>query len=569
MPKIFYGWIIIAAMGVMNFAIQGAGLFNMGLFIIPMCRDIGISRSMFGWLVTSRSLAGGLSTFLLGYLVDRFGSRCLLPLSALITGLCMIGFGLSDQVKYLFPLFILIGLAGLAAGGGGVLTAVPVAKWFVRKRGLAIGIATLGTGLGAVFFIPFTQFFIEHFGWRKAWFVLAVLLMSLIVPIASLVVRRQPEDLGLLPDGDTEKDRLSQDPSVITEEAVWTVRDAMGTRSFWLLNSAMLLWGMANGAAVHRIAFWIQQGFDAQLVSFVFTIDAVGFSVVVVFDELNKEDLVEILKNPNNPIIVSKRQDFMSYGIDIKFEDEALAKIAEMAASEKTGARGLVSAVEKVLIPFEKNLPSTDIRRVLVTPGLVDDPEKELLSLKKNPDDPDRIKRFEKMAEKELEDIMEFIASREGDFHQLSGFDLYKERRALIAKTYLKNTSDINTAVEDFVRMYKEVRQEEILLSEKLDIHISFDDSAVDEIIRQAIEMAREPGPLAFYTAKKLEYGLKLIKDRSGMEEFVINGEAITDMENFVNNLIKKSYQEECDRPQDMDRIGEPVAEEKRTKRTP
>jgi len=59
------------------------------------------------------------------------------------------------------------------------------------------------------------------------------------------------------------------------------------------------------------------------------------------FDELTKEDLVEILKNPNNPIILSKRLDFKAYGIDIKFEEEALIKIAETAAKEKTGARVL------------------------------------------------------------------------------------------------------------------------------------------------------------------------------------------------------------------------------------
>ncbi|MGD8986352.1 MAG: AAA family ATPase, partial [Desulfobacteraceae bacterium] len=98
------------------------------------------------------------------------------------------------------------------------------------------------------------------------------------------------------------------------------------------------------------------------LIEFGFESEFVGrLPVVVVFDELTKDDLVEILKNPNNPIILSKRQDFRAYGIDIKFEDEALAKIAELAAKEKTGARGLVSAMEKVLIPFEKNLPSTDI----------------------------------------------------------------------------------------------------------------------------------------------------------------------------------------------------------------
>ncbi len=284
------------------------------------------------------------------------------------------------------------------------------------------------------------------------------------------------------------------------------------------------------------------------LVEFGFESEFIGrLPVVVVFDELNKEDLVEILQNPNNPIIVSKRQDFMSYGIDIKFEKEALVKIAELAATERTGARGLVSAIEKVLIPFEKNLPSTDLKKLLVTPELVENPEAELISLKENPEDPDRVKRFENAVRQELEDIMGFITARGNDFHQLSGLEINDERKAIIAQLYLNTTSDINTAVDDFVRMYKEVRKEEALLSDKLDINISLDDSAVDELIRQSIETGREPGPLTFYIAKKLEYGLKLIKDRSGMETFVIDGEAITDMENYVNSLIKKSYQDNRD----------------------
>ena len=281
------------------------------------------------------------------------------------------------------------------------------------------------------------------------------------------------------------------------------------------------------------------------LIEFGFESEFIGrLPVIVVFDELNREDLVEILKNPNNPIIVSKRQDFMSYGIDIKFEEEALSKIAEIAAKSRTGARGLVSAIEKVLLPFEKHLPSTNIKRLLVTPELVENPDIELRLLKANPDDPLRVERFEKITERELESIMEFIASREHDFNQLSGLDIYRERRAIIAQLYLNTTSDINTAVEDFMRMYEEVRKEEALLSEKLDINISFDESAVDALIKQAIASDREPGPLTFYMAKKLEYGLKLVKDRSDIHQFVISGEAITDMENYVNNLIKKSYQD-------------------------
>jgi ATP-dependent Clp protease ATP-binding subunit ClpX len=282
------------------------------------------------------------------------------------------------------------------------------------------------------------------------------------------------------------------------------------------------------------------------LVEFGFETEFVGrLPVIVVFDELTKEDFVEILKNPNNPIIVSKRQDFKSYGIDIKFEEAALVKIAEIAARERTGARGLVSAIEKVLIPFEKHLPSTDIKKLLVTGELVDDPQTALKKLLECSDSPELCAEFEDMHKKELEEIIEFITSRENDFKQLSGLEMYRERRELIAEIYYKTTSDVNTAFEDFIRMHQEVKDEETLLAEKLDVKMTFDESAIDNIIRQALESDKEPGPYTFYLAKKLEYGLRLVKDRTGINEFTIGAEAITDMENYINSLLKKSYRQD------------------------
>ncbi len=284
------------------------------------------------------------------------------------------------------------------------------------------------------------------------------------------------------------------------------------------------------------------------LIEFGFESEFVGrLPIVVVFDELTKDDLVEILKNPNNPIILSKRQDFRAYGIDIKFEDEALAKIAEMAVQEKTGARGLVSAMEKVLIPFEKNLPSTDIKELLVTPELAGDPEGALSSLKKNPDDSKRLERFERAVRQEKENIKAFIASKVSDFRQTSGLELYEKRVGLIAELYLRTICDINTAFDDFVQMYKQIKMEEDSLFDQLETNVTFDDSAVDEIIRQAIESGEEPRSLALRLVKKLEYGLKLVKDRAGIEDFVISGEAVTDMEKYINGLVKKFYQQEYD----------------------
>ncbi len=114
--------------------------------------------------------------------------------------------------------------------------------------------------------------------------------------------------------------------------------------------------------------------------------------VVAVLEPLEVEDLLQILKNPNNPIINGKKEDFRSYGIDIRFEDEALRILAERAYLEKTGARGLVSVLEKVILPFEKKLPSSAIRHLAITADIVRDPEEELERLLK---DPERAGNFE------------------------------------------------------------------------------------------------------------------------------------------------------------------------------
>jgi len=277
------------------------------------------------------------------------------------------------------------------------------------------------------------------------------------------------------------------------------------------------------------------------LIAYGFESEFIGrLPVVVVFDELSKEDLTEILKNPNNPIIISKRLDFRAYGIDIRFEDEALVKIAELAAEEKTGARGLVSAIEKVLIPFEKKLPSVGIKEFLVTPEVVESSEEQLELLLKEPDDPKIKERFEKARDSELQNIKAYIFDRADDFSKISGLELYERRMDVLAELYLMDTSDINAIFDDFVEMHDSVKFEETALAENLDMAVSFDESAIDAVVVQAIATGQKVGSLAKSLGKKLEYGLNLVKDRSGIETVIITEEAVTDMEGFIDNLIKK-----------------------------
>ncbi len=264
--------------------------------------------------------------------------------------------------------------------------------------------------------------------------------------------------------------------------------------------------------------------------------------VVVVFDELTVEDLVEILKNPNNPIILSKRMDFRAYGIDIRFEAGALRKIAEIAATEKTGARALVSVTEKVLVTFEKALPSTDIRFLLVTPEVVQDPHGELQLILADRNSPERKARFEAAKAKELEALRAFVEERAEEFRRKSGLELYEKRVTILSQLYLNNISDMNTAFDDFKEMYHRIKMEEASLLEKLDVSITFSEGAIDEIIRQSVEDDKDGTALVLDLAKKLEYGLKLIKDRTGENTFTIPEDAVTNMEQYINELIKRSY---------------------------
>jgi endopeptidase Clp ATP-binding regulatory subunit ClpX len=287
------------------------------------------------------------------------------------------------------------------------------------------------------------------------------------------------------------------------------------------------------------------------LIEFGFESEFVGrLPVVVVFDELTREDLMEILRNPNNPILMSKRMDFRAYGIEIRFEEEALFRIAELAAEEKTGARGLVSIIEKILIPFEKKLPSTNISRFLVTPEVVEDPGRELEKLLSFPSDPEYERRFKESSDKELYNIKHYVLQRAGEFEKKSGLRLYEGRIDIIAYICMETITDVNTACEDFREMYNYVKDRESALVEELDLELSFNDEAVDELLRRAIQTGQEITSLVEQVARRLEYGLKLVKDRAEVERFTITRDAIVDPEAFLNELIKRFYRQ---RPLDVD----------------
>jgi len=281
------------------------------------------------------------------------------------------------------------------------------------------------------------------------------------------------------------------------------------------------------------------------LIEFGFESEFIGrLPVIAVLDELKKEDFVEILTNPNNPIILSKKRDFRAYGIDIQFEDNALEELAEIASQEKTGARGLVSAVERSLMIFEKRLPSTGIKKLLVTPELIENPEEELKRVDSGTGEPDFAmeKRFEDAASHEKKRLLRDVSEKKAEFEAQSGLILYEDRLDLIAELTRKYISDIDSAFLDFEEMFSEIKLQSETLFSQLEIDTSFADSAIDEILRVSITEDQEIVDICLNLVSELEYGFKLIKDRIGQDSFTVTREAVIDPEKYIDNLIKKYY---------------------------
>ena len=287
--RIYYGWVIVASFFLLNIAGQASGTLNFGLFVIPISEELGLSRQTIGWAQTGRLWAGGLSGVAIGWWLDRYGPRVPVLVAIVVATVGLLVLARAQSAAVLFGVLLALGASGWTAAGGGALFAtVPVAKWFIRLRGRATGMVQLGLGVGGAVFLPLTQVLISNHGWRSAWVTLAWLSAAML-PLV-LVLRRQPSDLGLEPDGGfagASRRRRSPERSAVeaasappaaapsAEAHAWTLRAAVRTATMWQLSGAFAILGCLLGAAsVHRVPHWVELGFSPGTVSFAFGVDA-------------------------------------------------------------------------------------------------------------------------------------------------------------------------------------------------------------------------------------------------------------------------------------------------------
>lgn len=241
---VYVGWWVAGAVAMVAFS--RVAFFNpvLGIFIEPLEAEFGWSRTTIAGALTVGTLVGAGLSPLIGVLMDRYGGRYFMPVAMTICGVSLILLSMIDSVWQFYLLFgtgraIVTGIIDLAV-------IVTISNWFIRGRGRAMGLMMVGTR-GAMTVMPLVVLLaISLADWRAAFAALGVVTLLLGIVPPWLLVRRRPEDVGLRPDGDRPLPPLREEARQRALEAGtddendprWTVREAIRTRTFWLLLAA-------------------------------------------------------------------------------------------------------------------------------------------------------------------------------------------------------------------------------------------------------------------------------------------------------------------------------------------
>jgi MFS family permease len=272
----FYGWTVVAGLAVAGGASMLTGVGNMGIFVEPMNAELDMGRAPFGWALTARLAGFAVAGPLIGRAIDRYGARAPLAVAGVLAGGAAAAQGLIDAAWQLVALTFIGGLLGFWGSSTLYLT-VPVAKWFVRRRGKAMAMVFIGVPLGIAIANPLTQAIVGAVGWRMAWVILGGGAAVLMLAMSAFVIRSRPEDMGLAPDGMLTAPAGGPPGAHGGDEHPWTVREAVRTPTFWKMSVAFgtLMFGLSS-MGVFMVPFFISKGEHPQIVAFAFATQALS-----------------------------------------------------------------------------------------------------------------------------------------------------------------------------------------------------------------------------------------------------------------------------------------------------
>tara|TARA_B100001123_G_scaffold84517_1_gene96783 strand:+ start:946 stop:2265 length:1320 start_codon:yes stop_codon:yes gene_type:complete len=270
----YYGWVVVFAAGSTVFARMAPSVFVLGIFVSPIAEEFGWSRTLIAGAVSVGAIASMFLSPVVGWAVDRYGSRVILTVSMLVLGAAVTSLAWATT-----PLFFYMGFAT-----GRIIFHVPVqigsgavvSRWFIVRRGRAIGLMYLAGAVGGIFCLQVASIAISLVDLAAAWIALGITVLAVSVFPSALLIVDRPEDIGLRPDGLTSGPAdVDSGPATVElpeqtswQEVDWTLRDAMRTKALWVLVVVVgALFMIQAGVSVHVGAFYQDRGLGLTVVA--------------------------------------------------------------------------------------------------------------------------------------------------------------------------------------------------------------------------------------------------------------------------------------------------------------
>jgi len=258
-----YGWwiVFVAAVG-LSMGYGPIVTFTFGVFFKLLNQEFGWSRGDISQAFSISLFVMSLVFPFVGRLVDRFGARKVIIPSILLFGLGLMSLSLlSANIWQLYAVYILLGLVG--GGTAPVPYSNVLSHWFDKRRGLALGVAMVGLGLGAFVMPSLAQMLIVSQGWRQAYIVFGLMVMVITIPIVGLFFKETPEMVGLRPDGDVIN---PNHPNTSEQKIGLSAQEARQTHTFWILVGAFFLMSASvHGCLIHLVPLLTDRGISPQL----------------------------------------------------------------------------------------------------------------------------------------------------------------------------------------------------------------------------------------------------------------------------------------------------------------
>ena len=319
--QIFYGWWIVLICSILT--TYGSSVFYYGFstFVKPVAEELAWSMTVVSGAFSLFRLEAGIASPLVGYLLDRIGPSKLVFLGGIIMGGGFIYLSYVNTPLHFYGAIIFVSF-GFSAFAGIAVGNPLVGKWFVKKRGNALGIYNATRGLAGLF-VPVMAYLIVHYGWRMTLLILGPLTWLIVLPL-SFFLKPSPEEYGLLPDGEEFEDNFhnaNRAIKVATSEREIHVpaRKALTTSAFWILTTCLFTHQITQAAIfVHLIPYLIDKGINptsaASVVSFIALTSIIGrYGSGWISDRFNRKWLLSILfiMQPISLIFLIRVQNFM------------------------------------------------------------------------------------------------------------------------------------------------------------------------------------------------------------------------------------------------------------------